>query len=267
MGALNAEGKEIAPLKDGVLNVSINTPMGTFKVWTRTVRCGDDALSSSSQCGIRVLLLHGGPGCSHEQFCEIFDQYVERYEGIEFIYYDQLGSYMSDKPVTDTDELKHKMWSPERFVDEVEQVRLALGLNRDNFFLYGQSWGGFLGMEYALKYPQHLKGLIVSNAMSDAHLYAKYGAEKLVPELPEDVQIELKILEDKRDFKNPRYEELLMAHFYPKHIHRLPASEWSKELLTCFEHINQEIYVFMQGPSECGNKRSSRALVGKRTFG
>ena len=45
-----------------------------------------------------------------------------------------------------------------RFVDEVEQVRQALGLNKDNFYLYGHSWGGILAMEYALKYQQTPQG-------------------------------------------------------------------------------------------------------------
>ena len=71
-------------------------------------------------------------------------------EGIEYIYYDQLGSYYSDQP-KDT-----SLWTTERFVDKVEQVRIALNLNKDNFYLYGQSWGGILAMEYALKYQENL---------------------------------------------------------------------------------------------------------------
>ncbi len=63
------------------------------------------------------------------------------------------------------------MWDLARFVDEVEQVRTALGLDSSNFVLLGQSWGGILAMEYAVHHQQHLKGLVISNMMSSARLY------------------------------------------------------------------------------------------------
>ena len=107
---------------------------------------------------IKVLLLHGGPGATHEQW-ESVEQYLAP-AGIEFYYYDQLGSYFSDQP----DE--PALWTTERFVEEVEQVRQALGLGPDNFYLVGQSWGGMLAIEYALKYQENLKGLVISNMMA-----------------------------------------------------------------------------------------------------
>jgi proline iminopeptidase len=106
----------------------------------------------------RALLLHGGPGVTHE-YLEAFDSYLPG-AGIEYYYYDQLGSYYSDQPN------EPELWELPRFVEEVEQVRQALGLDRSNFYLYGQSWGGLLAMEYALKYGQNLKGLVISNMMS-----------------------------------------------------------------------------------------------------
>ncbi|RYE38113.1 MAG: alpha/beta fold hydrolase, partial [Sphingobacteriales bacterium] len=96
----------------------------------------------------KVLLLHGGPGGTHE-FFENFDGYLP-HEGIEYIYYDQLDSYYSDKPNDST------LWTTQHFVEEVEQVRKALNLDKSNFYLLGQSWGGILAMEYALKYQQNL---------------------------------------------------------------------------------------------------------------
>ena len=80
-------------------------------------------------------------------------------EGYEFIYYVQLVCGLSDNP-KDT-----SMWDLSRFVEEVEQVRVALKLDKDNFYLLGHSWGGILAMQYALKYQDHLKGLIISNMM------------------------------------------------------------------------------------------------------
>ena len=125
----------------GIQMVSINTPKGKFNVWTKKI---------GNNPKIKVLLLHGGPGSSHEYF-ESFESFLPK-EGIEFIYYDQLGSYLSDKP-TDT-----SLWVTERFVEEVEQVRQALHLDSSNFYLLGHSWGGILAMEHALKYQQNLKG-------------------------------------------------------------------------------------------------------------
>ena len=74
------------------------------------------------------------------------------------------------------------MWTVERYVDEVEQVRVALGLNKNNFYLYGSSWGGILCMEYALKYQENLKGLIISNMMASIPEYVDYANNVLGPQ-------------------------------------------------------------------------------------
>src|ERR1700752_3370859 len=119
----------------GVRMIPITTPKGTFNVWTK--RTGNNPT-------IKVLLLHGGPGATHE-YMEGFDSYFPG-AGIEYYFYDQLGSFYSDQPN------EPELWDLPRFVDEVEQVRKALGLGRNQFYLYGHSWGGILAMEYALKY-------------------------------------------------------------------------------------------------------------------
>ena len=94
--------------------------------------------------------------------------------GIEFYYYDQLGSYFSDQPDDPS------LWNTVRFVEEVEQVRIALGLTSDDFYLFGQSWGGILAIEYALKYQENLKGLVISNMMASIPAYNKYASEVLI---------------------------------------------------------------------------------------
>ena len=158
----------------GIKMIPITTPKGEFNVWTK--RVGNNPT-------VKVLLLHGGPGMTHEIY-ESFDGYFPN-EGIEYYYYDQLGSYYSDKPKD------LSLWDLERFVEEVEQVRIALGLTKENFFLYGQSWGGILGMQYALKYQEHLKGLIISNMVPSIPDYQKYSDEVLAPELDPDVLKEI----------------------------------------------------------------------------
>lgn len=219
----------------GIKMVPITTPKGTFNVYTK--RMGNNPK-------MRVLLLHGGPGGTHEEFTN-FDGYLPN-EEIEYIYYDQLDSYYSEKPNDPT------LWTTEHFVEEVEQVRKALNLNKDNFYLLGQSWGGILAMEYALKYQDNLKGLIISNMMSSAPAYSKYADEVLGPQMDPDIYKEIKDIETKEDFKNPRYSELLNNHYYTQHVIRMPVDKWPKSVNLLFEHLNPNIYVFMQGHSEFG---------------
>jgi proline iminopeptidase len=219
----------------GIRMIPIQTPKGTFKVWTKRV---------GSNPTVKVLLLHGGPGMTHELYSS-FDGYFPA-EGIEYYYYDQLGSYYSDQP-SDSD-----LWTIDRFVDEVEQVRMALGLNQDNFYLYGQSWGGILAMEYALKHQKNLKGLVISNMMSSLDDYEKYAKEVLGPQMPGEVFKEILQIEANSDFENPRYEELLMEHHYQYHVLRMPLEKWPEAVVRSLKHLNPEVYVYMQGHSEFG---------------
>jgi proline iminopeptidase len=222
-------------LSGGVRMIPIDTAAGTFKVWTK--RVGNNPRT-------RVLLLHGGPGANHE-YLEACDSYLPA-AGIEYIYYDQLGSAFSDQP--DDPEL----WDLARFVDEVEQVRRCLGLDRDNFVLYGHSWGGILALEYALQHQDRLKGLVISNMMMDAPAYTKYAESTLMPTMDQAALREIKDLEDAEDFENPRYTQLLNEHFYVDHVLRMPLEQWPNPVVRSFAAMNQAIYVSMQGPSELG---------------
>src|ERR1700726_3448727 len=114
-------------LGGGARLIPITTPKGDFRVWTK--RVGNNPRT-------KLLLLHGGPAATHEYF-EACDSYLPA-AGIEYYYYDQLGSAYSDQP-DDPD-----LWEIDRFVDEVEQVRQGLGLNRGKFHLPGDSRGGTL---------------------------------------------------------------------------------------------------------------------------
>ena len=193
---------------------------------------------------VKVLLLHGGPGATHEYF-EAFDSYFPA-AGIEYYYYDQLGSFYSDQP--DEPEL----WDVPRFVEEVEQVRSALGLDRGNFYLLGQSWGGLLAIEYALAYPQNLRGLVISNMMASGPAYGEYAHTVLMPAMDPAVLTEIQSLEAAGRTGDPRYMELLIPSFYVQHILRMPHDQWPDPVQRTFEHLNAKVYVPMQGPSELG---------------
>ncbi|MBB6126871.1 proline iminopeptidase-family hydrolase [Mucilaginibacter lappiensis] len=129
----------------GVKKILIN---GKFWVWTQKIGDGK----------INVLLLHGGPAQSHEYF-EIFSKHLPN-KGITIYYYDQFGSYFSEQPtpqqLSDT-----SLWKVSRYVEEIEQVRK--GLNLDRFFIYGHSFGSLLALAYTYKYQTHVKGMIFSD--------------------------------------------------------------------------------------------------------
>ncbi|MBC6607510.1 proline iminopeptidase-family hydrolase [Hymenobacter sp. BT188] len=229
------QSQETGVQDGGVKMIPITTPKGKFNVWTK--RFGNNPK-------MKVLLLNGGPGATHEYF-ECMESFLPK-EGIEFIYYDQLGCGNSDNP-KDT-----AMWSLPRYVEEVEQVRQALNLTKDNFYLLGHSWGGILAAEYALKYQDNLKGLIISNMMMSVPEYGKYADNVLAKQMKPEVLKEIRDIEARKDFQNPRYMELLMPNFYVEHILRLPLDQWPEPVNRSFAKMNQSLYVTMQGPSEFG---------------
>jgi proline iminopeptidase len=219
----------------GARLIEIDTALGKYNVWTK--RTGNNPK-------LKVLLLHGGPGATHEYF-EAFDSFLPA-SGIEYYYYDQLGSGNSDKP-TDT-----SLWSLGRFVDEVEQVRRSLGLDRESFCLLGQSWGGILAIEYALKYQDHMKALVVSNMMASIPAYNDYANRVLMPAMDQDMLAAVKALEASGNTSDPDYMGMLIPMHYEKHVLRRPYAEWPEPVQRSFSNINAELYTLMQGPSELG---------------
>lgn len=215
----------------GVKLIPIHTPKGDFKVWTK--RFGDNPR-------IKLLLLHGGPGATHEYFEALESALAAK--GIEFIYYDQLGSVYSDQPA------EPSLWTIDRFVDEVEQVRVALGLHKDNFYLLGHSWGGILATEYALRHGDHIKGLIISNMMMSIPDYNHYAETVLARQMDPAIVAEIKAIESRGEYEAPRYMEILIPNFYHQHVCRL--ADWPDAVNRSFGRINRSIYVPMQGPSE-----------------
>jgi len=215
--------------------IVISTPSGTYRVWTKRV---------GNNPNLKVLLLHGGPGITHE-YLEAFDSYLPD-AGIEYYYYDQLGCGNSDHPDDES------LWDLDRYVDEVEQVRTALGLGSSNFVLYGQSWGGLLALEYALAHQEQLRGLVLSNMMSSVPAYNAYAQDVLMPQMDQEQLAEIKHLEAEGDVDNPRYMQLLTDQHYVHHVLRLPTDEWPNPVQRSLSHSNDAIYRKMQGPSELG---------------
>lgn len=216
-GAYQMAGIQMIQLKEG------------YKVWTK--RYGNSPM--------KVLLLHGGPGATHE-YMECFQSFFPK-ANIEFYEYDQLGSAYSDQPSDKS------LWTIDRFVEEVEQVRIKLGLNKDNFYLFGSSWGGILAMEYAHKYQKNMKGLIISNMTASFESCRNYN-QVLRSQLDPEVLKTLQSYEKNNDLENPKYVDMVQKEFYNRHICRCKV--WPEPVVRGFAKINPEVYVYMQGPSE-----------------
>ena len=200
---------------------------GKYKVWTKKIGNGP----------LKVLLLHGGPGFTH-QYLEAMESFLPE-AGIEMYYYDQLGCGNSDIP----DDVS--LWNTPRFIEEVEEVRLGLGL--DDFVLYGQSWGGMLSIEYALKYQQHLRGLVISNMTASIESYLRRTAE-IAAQLPDETRVKLEALEAAQDYENPEYMRIMMEELYPMAICR--CKPWPEPVTRAFRDANMQVYETMQGKSE-----------------
>jgi proline-specific peptidase len=185
--------------------------------------------------GVPLLVLHGGPGAGHD--------YLEPLEALgrdrPVIFYDQLGCGRSDQP----DEPSR--WVIDRFVTEVEMVREALAL--DTIHLLGQSWGGWLAIEYMLTQPQGVKSLILASTSASVPQFVA-EAEQLRKELPPEVYQTMVRYEASGEFDNPAYEAATLE-FYKRHVCRL--EEWPDPLLRTVENLTgNQVYETMNGPNE-----------------
>ncbi len=186
----------------------------------------------STPAGEPVFLINGSPGCSSLYLREPHKPLIQY--GFKLYSWDQLGCGESDIPSDPS------LWTVERYIEETEYVRKNLGIEK--FHLLGHSWGGMLAMGYALRYPQYLKSLILSNTTANVAL-AKKGVERLKAKLePEVVDMmvnrELEGTTDHSEYINAK--NLL----YQRHVCRLGSLPdfWDTT-------INQEIRDTLLGPS------------------
>lgn len=196
-----------------------------YDVWTRRI-----GLSP-----IKMLALNGGPGLTHEYLTPLVQFAKDNH--IELIMTDQLGSFFSDQP-NDED-----LWNIPRFVDEIEQIRRAYNL--DQFYLYGHGWGAVLAMEYAIHYSNHVVALIDSNMVGDYPTFVKD-----INSSRESMDIDdlgyMKAAEVLGHYDDPRYQAILQK-ILNQHYCRL--SSWPTSLTRDLDHINQQVYQTLHGPS------------------
>ena len=181
-----------------------------------------------------LLVIHGGPGFSHHYLLTLTDLADER----PVILYDQLDSGNSDRPGDP------KNWTVERFVDEVDHVRNALGLDR--LIVLGSSWGGSVAAAYASRRPPGLVGLVLASPLiSTERWIADNTAYR--EQLPEETRKILDEHEAAGTTDSPEYQEAVMA-FYTRHLNRM--DPWPDELNRAFELANLDLYVTMWGNTE-----------------
>lgn len=207
-------------------------PFKGYETWYRIVGDGEEPGK------LPLLLLHGGPGAAHD-YLEALDAMAAT--GRRVIYYDQLGCGKSAIP-----ESRPELWTVDLYVEEVGAVRAALGLDRVH--VLGQSWGGMLGMEYALTQPAGLASLTIASSPASMIQWVE-EANKLRAALPADVQDALNRHEAAGTYDDPEYQAAMDA-FYARHVCRVqPVPE---EVQRTFDQIaaHPEVYFTMNGPSE-----------------
>lgn len=209
---------------------------GTFsfrgqKVWYR-VAGAREALGR-----LPLLCLHGGPGLPHD--------YLEPLEAVapagrRVVFYDQLGCGNSDHPYDPS------LWTVDLFLNELTTIRKALGLVQ--MHLFGHSWGGMLALEYALKRPEGLAGLVLADTPASMRQYVE-GTNRLRSELPPDVQCTLAEHEAAGTTEDPAYLDA-KREFYRRHLCR--RQPWPESLTRSFDKWTRDpqVYLTMSGPSE-----------------
>ena len=189
-----------------------------------------------------LICLHGGPGVPHNYIlpiCLIYEDY-----GIPVLMYHQIGNgkstHFRDKKGD------NEFWTVELFMAELDNVIAHFGIKE--YDLLGQSWGGMLAAEYAIKQPKGLRKLIISNSPADMKVWIEV-ANRLRAKLPQGVQETLDRCEKDGDLHSQEYEEATKV-FYDLHICRL--EPWPQELVDAFAYVGDDntVYETMLGPSE-----------------
>jgi proline-specific peptidase len=217
---------ETQPAREGTI------PFKGYETWYRIVGEGEEPGK------FPLLLLHGGPGAAHD-YLESLDAMADT--GRRVIFYDQLGCGHSSIP-----EARPEMWTVELYIEEVDAVRRALGLDR--IHLLGQSWGGMLALEYALTQPEGLESLTIASSPASMIQWVE-EANRLREDLPPEVQQTLLQHEAAGTTDSPEYKAA-MQDFYDRHVCRVvPNPEYVQRTFASIDR-NPEVYNTMNGPSE-----------------
>ena len=195
-----------------------------YKVFTKAVGEGD----------VKLLTIHGGPGLTHECYAN-FPEHLNP-EGVQVVFYDQLGSFYSDQPEDSA------LWKMERFVDELHQVVQARQLQ--NQFVFANSWGAMVLIDYLLKYKTSFKGIVLSGMPARFQKF-KENINALRAALPENEQRQLEQHEKDGNTANPEYQQLLFTYWFNRHYSML--QPWPEPLMQMLQHLSPQVLVSLFG--------------------
>ena len=187
-----------------------------------------------------VMVLHGGPGAGHN-YCEPIADVLAQ-TGRAAVLYDQIGcgnsTHLPDKP--------KEFWTPELFMEELVLLTEHLGIS-NKYDIVGQSWGGMLGMQFAISKPKGLNAMVIADSPASMEVWVS-EANKLRKELPPEVEATLLKHEAAETFEDPEYVEAVNV-FYARHVCRIPQPPY---VLASFEQMTADptVYHTMNGPSE-----------------
>ena len=156
--------------------------------------------------------------------------------------YGPIGTDYSDKAAS------YEFCDLDWFINELNQVVDYLKTKTSQINLLGHSWGGYLSIEYVLRYPNKIAQLIVSNAVSSMAEYNRYCAEVIVPSYPPDKWNVANSIIESKNFTDPKFNELFWEIHYPVHVYRHPVSEWPEHVMRTFTTPNLEMYLPACGP-------------------
>ena len=187
-----------------------------------------------------VMVLHGGPGAGHN-YCEPIADVLAQ-TGRAAVLYDQIGcgnsTHLPDKP--------KEFWTPELFMEELVLLTEHLGIS-NKYNIVGQSWGGMLGMQFAISKPKGLNAMVIADSPASMEVWVS-EANKLRKELPPEVEATLLKHEAAETTEDPEYVAAVDV-FYSRHLCRIPQPPY---VVASFEQLAADptVYHTMNGPSE-----------------
>lgn len=211
-----------------------------FRGWETWYRVTGDLEATRASGRAPLVVLHGGPGATHDYTLRIA-RVAE--QGRAVVHYDQLGCGRS----THLPEAGADFWTVQLFLDELDNLLDHLGI-ADRYAVLGQSWGGMLGAEHAIRRPAGLTGLVIADSPASMELWVS-EANRLREDLPADVQATLLRHEQAGTTDDPEYTEAEKA-FYDRHVCRVVPNP--PEVTASFDAIAEDptVYHTMNGPSE-----------------
>jgi L-proline amide hydrolase len=209
-------------------------PFRDYRTWYRVT----GSLVSGK---LPLVVAHGGPGCTHDYVDSFKD--IAALDGRPVIHYDQLGNGNS----TRLPEKGPDFWTVGLFLEELDALLSHLGI-QDRYAFLGQSWGGMLGAEHAVRRPEGLKALVIANSPANMHTWVS-EANRLRQELPQEVQDTLLKHELAGSLADPDYIAASRV-FYDRHVCRVVP--WPPEVARTFAIMDEDntVYRNMNGPTE-----------------